>query len=467
MSRVRSALARMSIRWKLTLWAAALMCILFLTYNGIQYVVINHWMFGQAQSAALKSAGEIRSYFEIGKVTEQSAESMRPYVESLNSYDQLIRILNSEGTPLITVADHLPLDWVAPENAVHTSASTVWYGDDHLLVVRSPIRTATFTGTVEIVNNLENSDKLSSMILAVMLAGLLGAFVLSGLGGVILSRKLLGPVRELTDTMNNMKRKGLQERVTVPNGGDELGHLAAVFNELMDQLEEAFQAQQQFVADASHELRTPISIIEGHISLLNRWGKHDPAILEESLQVSAQELSRLKGIVNDLLELTRAEAVRDRKEIHATQISETVRYTVKNFTLLHPDFDFALDTRNAESASASIKPQTLEQVLLILMDNAVKYSADRKEISVQMDIVGDHVAVSVMDRGIGIPGEDLPHVFRRFYRAEKSRSREQGGTGLGLAIAERLMKGHGGSVEIQNRPGGGTKATLLFPLSGS
>lgn len=245
------------------------------------------------------------------------------------------------------------------------------------------------------MNNLESSDKLSKMLLAVMLAGFLVAFLLSGLGGVFLSRKLLGPIRELTVTMNNIKRKGLQERVAVPNGKDELGNLANVFNELMNQLEQAFHNQQQFVADASHELRTPISIIEGHISLLHRWGKNNPDILEESLQVSVQELGRLKGIVNELLELTRVEALRSDGEVCATLAIEAVNYAVRNFELLHPEFTFQCELESAEGAEVNIKHHHLEQVLLIVLDNAVKYSMEHKEIFISAAIDGGSVQIAV------------------------------------------------------------------------
>ncbi|AHV97541.1 HAMP domain-containing histidine kinase [Paenibacillus sabinae] len=464
MSRLRNGLSRLSIRWKMTLWAAALMCILFIAYNAIQYIVINNWMFAQTESAALKSAEEISSYFEIEQVKESSVRSIRPFIESLNSRNQMIRILDRHGTPVLTVSDNLPEDWITPRQAYSTTSVTAWHGDDHLLVIRRPVGTASFTGTIEIVNNLENSDKLSRMLLAVMLAGFLGAFLLSGLGGIFLSRKLLGSIRELTVTMNNIKRKGLQERVAVSNGKDELGNLANVFNELMNQLEQAFHNQQQFVADASHELRTPISIIEGHISLLNRWGKNNPDILEESLQVSVQELGRLKNIVNDLLELTRAEALRSDGEFSATPVIDTVNYAVQNFELLYPEFVFQRRLDPAAGAKVNMKHHLLEQVLLIVLDNAVKYSAERKEITVSAAVIGGSVGISVSDRGIGIPDEDLPHVFQRFYRADKSRSRAQGGTGLGLAIAERLMRAHGGAITIASEPGEGTTVTLHLPL---
>ncbi|BCG59360.1 sensor histidine kinase [Paenibacillus sp. URB8-2] len=464
MNRLRHGLARLSIRWKMTFWAAALMCILFLAYNAIQYIVINNWMFGRTESAALKSAEEIRSYFEIEKVTEESVGSIGPFIDSLNSSNQMIRILNRGGNPVLTVSDRLPEDWIAPQRSDSTVSYTAWHGDDHLLVIRRPVDSASFAGTIEIVNNLESSDKLSKMLLAVMLAGFLVAFLLSGLGGVFLSRKLLGPIRELTVTMNNIKRKGLQERVAVPNGKDELGNLANVFNELMNQLEQAFHNQQQFVADASHELRTPISIIEGHISLLHRWGKNNPDILEESLQVSVQELGRLKGIVNELLELTRVEALRSDGEVCATLAIEAVNYAVRNFELLHPEFTFQCELESAEGAEVNIKHHHLEQVLLIVLDNAVKYSMEHKEIFISAAIDGGSVQIAVRDRGIGIPEEDLPHVFQRFYRADKSRSREQGGTGLGLAIAERLMRGYGGAIAIASKPGEGTTVTLNLPL---
>jgi two-component system sensor histidine kinase ArlS len=265
--------------------------------------------------------------------------------------------------------------------------------------------------------------------------------------------------------MISIKQNGLQERVGVPgSNNDELAQLARVFNDLMEQLETSFYNQKQFAQDASHELRTPISIIEGHISLLSRWGKHDPEILEESLKVSLQELGRLKAIVNELLELTRAEEKSREPHDFPCEVQDTLQYTLRNFALLHPDFEFTQDLNKLDGAVIHILPNHLEQILLILLDNAVKYSGTLRAIRLNGVVVRSQVQIRVEDSGIGVPEKDLPLVFQRFYRVDKSRSREQGGSGLGLAIAERLVAKYGGSIAIASKPGQGTAVTLTFPI---
>ncbi len=267
----------------------------------------------------------------------------------------------------------------------------------------------------------------------------------------------------MTDTMTRIRKKGLhEERVQVSDNNDELSNLGRVFNGLIDQLERSFLQQKQFVEDASHELRTPISIIEGHISLLNRWGKHDPAILDESLSVSVQELERLKGIVNDLLELTRAESGTSEQNVPAIDIRHTVQYTLTNFAMLHPDMIFREELTPLEKVQIHITPQHLEQLLLIVLDNAVKYSGSSKEILVTGTLERNEVYIHITDYGIGIPAEDLPYLFDRFYRVDKARSREQGGTGLGLAIAKQLVKRYNGDIRVSSIEHIGATVTLCF-----
>ncbi|OKP92360.1 HAMP domain-containing histidine kinase [Paenibacillus sp. P32E] len=464
MRRVTTLLSRLSIRWMLAIWSSILLCVLFLSYNGVQYFVINRWMLHQEQIALHKNIEEIQGYFRAENETAEGIAGSHSFIESINGSHQLIRILDARGKPVLTASAQLPEEWVKPQVSTKTTTDSIWHEEEHLLIVRSPLRTSKFNGTIEIVNNLESSDQLSDLLLGVMIAGWLGAIVISGIGGVFLSRQLLRPIQSLRDTMTSIKQKGLQERVRISGSNDELAQLARVFNDLMDQLETSFYSQKQFVEDASHELRTPISIIEGHISLLSRWGKHDPMILEESLNVSVQELGRLKGIVNELLELTRAEEKSRELYDFPCIANDTLQYTLRNFALLHPDFHFTQNLDDIDGAVIHIVPNHLEQILLILLDNAVKYSGSTRTITINGAVQESRLHISVEDCGIGVPEEDLPLLFQRFYRVDKSRSREQGGSGLGLAIAERLVARYSGSITLSSIPGQGTAVTLSFPV---
>ncbi|MFE6078404.1 sensor histidine kinase [Paenibacillus sp. NPDC057886] len=455
-----------SIRWKLTIWISLLLGTLFIVYNIVQYFVINEWLIDQEQQNMEKSMNEIESYLQEKEVSSAQIADNRSFMTKFNQENQMIRILDQEGTVLLEVTNRLPEQWIDPQTVQERILINAWHYEDHLLIMRSPLITTNFSGTIEMVTNLENTDKLSDMLLLVMFGGGIAAVGLSILGAIVLSRQFVKPITTMNATMIQIQQKGLHERVDVPDQHDELTNLARMFNRLMDELELSFQQQKQFVEDASHELRTPIAIIEGHISLLNRWGKHDPDILNESLDVSAQELKRLKTIVNELLLLSQAESGHIAVET-AVDLRQTVQHALTNVVHLHPDAAFDIDLEHLSDIKVEILPQHLEQILRILIDNAVKYSPLTKEIQVHGMRRDNDVCIQVADKGMGIPGEDLPYVFDRFYRVDKARSREQGGTGLGLAIAERLVKRYNGQIFIDTHVNEGTTVSVLLPTSAS
>ncbi|MGC5774189.1 sensor histidine kinase [Paenibacillus pabuli] len=455
-----------SIRWKLTIWISLLLGTLFIVYNIVQYFVINQWLIDQEQQNMEKSMNEMESYLQEKEVSSAQIADNRSFMTKFNQENQMIRILDLEGTVLLEVTNRLPEQWVEPQTVQKRILINAWHYEDHLLIMRSPLITTNFNGTIEIVNNLENTDKLSDMLLLVMFGGGIAAVGLSILGAIVLSRQFVKPITTMNATMIQIQQKGLHERVDVPDQHDELTNLARMFNRLMDELELSFQQQKQFVEDASHELRTPIAIIEGHISLLNRWGKHDPDILNESLDVSAQELKRLKTIVSELLLLSQAESGHITLEA-SVDLRQTVQHALTNVVQLHPDASFDIDLEYLSAIEVKMLPQHLEQILRILVDNAVKYSPITKEIRVHGMRRDNDICIQVADKGMGIPAEDLPYVFDRFYRVDKARSREQGGTGLGLSIAERLVKRYNGQIFIDSHVNEGTIVTVLLPASTS
>jgi two-component system sensor histidine kinase ArlS len=233
---------------------------------------------------------------------------------------------------------------------------------------------------------------------------------------------------------------------------------------MMDELQLSFQQQQQFVEDASHELRTPIAIMEGHLSLLNRWGKDDPVLLNESLQASIQELNRLKGLVQELLVLSRADTVMQDHQTESVNPIQIIADVIKNYRMLYPEFIFDTQLLELTSVSITIARHHLEQVLLILLDNAIKYSALNKTIRIVGSIYNARVQLQIIDFGVGIHQDDLPFVFDRLYRVDKARSGGQSGHGLGLSIAQRLIEGYGGHVSIVSLENKGTTIIMSFPL---
>lgn len=449
------------------LGATALIFLLFATYNFAQYLVLKQWMMNQEKDEIQVSMAQLQDYFQEKSSAMdalQVAES-RFYIEKMIGKNQLVRIIGKDGQPILTVSNHFEETWVSPKSVAEPELFDTTYKEDHILIYRSPLTTERFVGTLELASNLETFDHFSETLLWVMLiSGGLAVFI-SGISGLALARQLMRPIRALASTIRSVKEKGLTERVSNIENGDELSSLAQLFNELMNQLEISFRQQKQFVEDASHELRTPITILEGHLSLLNRWGKSDPAVLDESLEASLQEIRRLKGIVQELLTLTRVESQLVSETSKPIQLEPLILETIKRFEALNPDFEFQTDTEKIRDVSLSISPLHLEQILLIVLDNAVKYSVQDKRIIIDGCQLKNDVEITIKDHGIGIPQADLPYVFDRFYRVDKARNRVTAGTGLGLSIAKQFVYNYHGEMTIRSEENVGTSVSIKLPMN--
>jgi two-component system sensor histidine kinase ArlS len=464
MKALRKKLSSLPIQWKLIIGASCLLCFLFISYNTMQYFVINHWLVKQEEQTIQKNMNELQSYFAEKTVDKKQIQNSQNFIDKINQRYQMIRILDKNGVPILTVTDELPVQWVAPKKVSQTELINIYHITDHIIVMRSPLISDHFTGTIEIVDNLENFDRINDLLLLIMFVGGIGALILSGLGGLFLTRQFLKPIQSITETMRQIKYKGLNERVIIVDNRDEISKLANMFNEMMDQVQISFQQQEQFVEDASHELRTPIAIMEGHLSLLNRWGKDDPTLLNESLQASLQELYRIKGLVQDLLELSRATVTQGTAISEVVEPTQIITEVVKNMTMLYPNFKFELNLLEITGVSMTMTRYNLEQILLIFLDNSIKYSLDNKWIAIHGSLKNSRIQIQIIDKGIGVSEADLPYIFDRLYRVDKVRSGGQTGHGLGLSIAKRLIESSSGVVEISSDVNKGTIVTISFPL---
>ncbi|MGG0187143.1 ATP-binding protein [Bacillus rhizoplanae] len=465
MKQLKKHIRNLPIKWKLTLWSSALLFILFFLYNILQFVIIDHWTLNYEKKQIDRQVKEIEAYFnnENTNHTANTIENSKEFLASINDKNQMIRILDEKGKALVTVSRDFNPNWVVPKNVDQSETSMTRHLEDKVLVQRMPITTRTFTGTIEVGQNFEAFDHLMKLIFLVMVAACIGGLLLSFLGGTILAKQLLLSVQAITDTMNKIKTNGLKERVPIHENNDEFAKLGLLFNELMDNLETSFVQQKQFVEDASHELRTPLAIIQGHLSMLNRWGKDDPVVLQKSLHSSLKEVERLNKLVSELLELSRAESEQmypvAAEPIHVNSVIEQV---AQNFELLHADFQFDRQL-HANHAFVSIPSSYLEQILVIILDNAIKYTKEHeKYICLQSEVEEDKINIIITDHGVGIPESDLPYVLNRFYRVDKARSRKQGGNGLGLSIAKRLIEKYNGRIMIDSKEQEGTKVILSF-----
>lgn len=446
--------------------ATLLMFLLFSTYNFAQYLVLKHWMLNQEQDELQVMMSQIQSYLKAQSPTTEDmlkSPDVNSYMLNILGKNQMIRLIGSDGEEILQVNSDFDPTWIPTLSTTKAYLQNTMHNDDHILVYRAPYMLQKGTGTVEIATNLETFDHFNRTLLWVMMFGGLFAVFISAVSGWAIANQFLRPIKALTSTIKNVKEKGLQERVENIENGDELSQLARLFNDLMSQLEISFRQQTQFVDDASHELRTPITILEGHLNLLNRWGKSNQAVLDESLAASLQEVRRLKGLVQGLLALTRAESTALTENMELIRVESYLIEVLDRIKSLYPEFSFRMETFGTDSM-LRINPIHFEQILLIVIDNAVKYSADQRKIDIQCHEENNVVCISIQDYGMGIPSIEIQHVFDRFYRVDRARSREIDGTGLGLAIAKNLIHHYQGEISLVSAEDEGTCVKLKFPV---
>ena len=281
-----------------------------------------------------------------------------------------------------------------------------------------------------------------------------------------ISRLISKPIEEIHDIIASINEENIEtKRLIVPKKNDEFAIVSQQFNELLDKISFYISQQKHFVEDVSHELRTPVAIVEGHLKLLNRWGKDDPEVLEESLTASLSEIQRMKTLVQEMLDLSRAPQVREQYKDATTEVVATLEQIVTNFKVLYPEFTFIADIDTKKEIISPIYRNHFEQVIIILLDNAVKYSTDRKEIIVSLSPTTEAVEIGIQDFGMGLSEEDKKKVFSRFYRVDKARSRERGGNGLGLSIAKELIEGYNGKISVTSRLNQGSLFKVKLPIN--
>lgn len=313
-----------------------------------------------------------------------------------------------------------------------------------------------------------------------------GIFLLTSLFGNNRSiRKVLRPLQELAATasrlssMTHMSRqelealagelekinaKHLDSRIDLPATQKELRSLAQSINAMLERINRAYSAQARFVSDASHELRTPIAVIQGYAALLDRWGKDDPEALQESISAIRSEAKSMEELVEQLLFLARGDNDTQPVKPSLFDLSALAGEVLREEEMICPDRVF-LPRWGEEPVPVRADQGLIKQVMRILMDNAIKYSPPGSRIYLRLSTQERYARLTVQDEGDGIPPDSIPHIFERFYRTDQSRDRKTGGTGLGLSIARWIVERHEGWFEVVSRPGVGTRISFLLPLA--
>jgi signal transduction histidine kinase len=321
-----------------------------------------------------------------------------------------------------------------------------------------------FSGWVEVVISVSDEKIILARIR--MLMGVLGMSVVILLfySGRFLARKTLDPVQQVRRQVDAIYEKNLSTRIVSSNPDDEIGQLAETFNNLLQRLEKAFDSQQQFIADASHELKTPLTILR------TQWEKlaaqrELPYEYRVKIQTDIEELARLSNLINNLLLLATPGNKNGNEEHFLINLSELVNAFYEDIQFLAENKQQKVLVSIDDNISIIGDKVRIYQLLLNLADNAIKYTPDNGIIEIILSREVGHAIFTIKDNGIGISVEHLPYIFERFYRVDKSRSRQSGGYGLGLAVCKTIVEAHKGLITLTSNTSGGTTVVVKLPVA--
>ncbi len=317
-------------------------------------------------------------------------------------------------------------------------------------------------GLVYVRYALERETELFWTLLAVLTALDIVRMIVLLRRGERISRRALRPITEIAETARRLSASNLSERIETHGAKGELADLSEILNDMLDRIESAYNTQKQFVSDASHELRTPISVIQGYADMLSRWGKSDPEVCDEAIDAIQGEARGMKELVEQLLFIARHDNQTHRYEtvyFDAGELTNEVFRDTRLLTDRHQVLHGEIHRVIIPGDRAALK-----QALRVFVDNAIKYTPEGGQIILSCRKEERFCRITVEDSGIGVAEEELSRIFERFYRARQKGASPVDGHGLGLSIVRIIVRAHGGRIEVQSKVGAGSRFHLLLPL---
>jgi len=318
---------------------------------------------------------------------------------------------------------------------------------------------------IQCAEDIQGQINLMRNYRVVLSASVISILIISASGGFLIARKALTPVKEISETIDRISESNLSERIAVEKIPRELKVLASSFNHTFDSLERAFNRQRQFAADASHELRTPLSVILSHGEIMLRKERTSEEY-KNALAAITEAAKMMSEIVRKLLTIARLSTDKVNLKIENINLSEIIREPVKLLTPLADRKGISINISAGGQYVIRGDREALLELFVNLIDNAIKYNVLQGKVDIAVKKEMGFVLTEIKDTGIGIPEKDLDKVFDRFYRVDKSRSKESGGSGLGLSICNEIVKLHEGRIEIKSRLGSGTVVSIYLKGDG-
>lgn len=382
------------------------------------------------------------------------------YLQHLANDDEYIRIYSANRIYYETISEvweDIKFDY---ENK-DISIKPRFFDSDIYMLLTAPINIGGAEYTLQIIRENDMLHEFTENSFPILIFTLILGLVLSGIGAMYVSKNFINRLRRLITTMNEIKENGINKRAEISQLNDEVDKVNIVFNSMMDELEEAFHEQSRFVSDVSHELKTPLTALHGHLSMIKRWGKNDKDRLEKSLDICLKEVERLKKLVNDMLLLSKAE----KSEINLNKLEEidpiiVVDEVIEQYRILKPNVKYIVNID--KDINMKIDPNDLKQLLIIFIDNSIKYNdKDNIEIEIILKKESNKFKLEVKDNGIGIPENEINNVMKRFYKVDKSRVNNNS-FGIGLSIANRIVSNYSTKINIDSELYKYTRISVYF-----
>jgi heavy metal sensor kinase len=468
-----------SVRLRLTLWYVCVLSVILIAFSVAVYVFVERNLYERVDASLYSTFDAI----DAGLKNQSPAggigiEAVEKALQGLRRPNQAVAVLDAQGKLLAEYPApggfHVrlpPLSLASAQSrGLYSLAEQNSESDDSCRGVVGPVQVSPGGTSYMIVVNqsLEPVDDQLDLLQNILYLAVPAALLLAGLGGWFLARRSLQPVAAMSARAQRISAENLDERLPIGNPRDELGRLAAIFNELLARLGKSFSQQRQFMADASHELRTPLSVIRTTSAVtLQRTERHQDEY-REALAIVEQQARRLSRIVEDMFVLARADAHHPSLQITEFYLDELVAETVRGAAVLASQKAMKLAAPTLSETPFRGDEGLLRQMMWNLLDNAIKFTPKGGAVSVTFASRDSEYVITVADTGDGIAPEIQPHIFERFYRADRARSRtgtaNDGGAGLGLPIARWIAQVHGGRLELRASTESGSTFEVFLPL---
>ena len=460
-------LARAPIRLRLTAWYVLLLAVILAAFCAAVYLLQRNALLSNLDESLENRADSLAAVVPVGDST--AASSGRP-TTSLTEREEFSRVFNADGNVVSNDAAGLggvPVDEPSVAQAlagetVHRSVNSG--NDERLRSALAPIRRdSRIVGAVEVGRTEDDATESLATLIWIMAAAYGVTLLAAGGGGLFLAQRALAPIDTVTRLARDLSADDLSQRLDLKLPDDEVGRLAATFDDMIGRLEAAFRRQRQFTSDASHELRTPLTALKGDIEVALQK-ERDPEAYRVVLRAVNNDVDRLIRLVGTLLMLARADTGELPIAVEPVELGTLAEGAVEQLRHIALERGVTITLAGGAPVTVEADEDLLLQLLINLLDNAFKHTPREGHVDVQWAVQEGIARLSVTDTGEGIGPEHLPRIFDRFYRVDPARSRADGSVGLGLAISRWIAEAHHGSISVVSAPGEGTSFSVALPI---